>query len=33
MNTPKATKTRFSPELRERAVRLIYEQRNEYVSQ
>ena len=33
MNTPKTTKTRFSPELRERAVRLVYEQRKEYASQ
>jgi transposase len=33
MNTTKTTKTRFSPELRERAVRLVYEQRKEYASQ
>ena len=32
MNTTKTTKTRFSPELRERAVRLVYEQRNAYGS-
>jgi transposase-like protein len=32
MNTTKTTKTRFSPELRERAVRLVYEQRKEYGS-
>ncbi len=32
MNTPKTTKTRFSPELRERAVRLVQEQRSEYGS-
>jgi transposase len=30
--TAKPTKTRFSPELRERAVRLVYEQRNNYPS-
>jgi transposase len=33
MNTTKTPKTRFSPELRERAVRLVYEQRKEHGSQ
>jgi transposase len=33
MNTTKTTKTRFSPELRERAVRFVYEQRQEHASQ
>lgn len=33
MNTTKTTKARFSPELRERAVRLVYEQRQQHASQ
>jgi transposase len=32
MNTTKSPKPRFSPELRERAVRLVGEQRNEHSS-
>jgi transposase len=33
MNTIKTTKARFSPELRERAVRLVHEQRQQHASQ
>jgi transposase len=33
MNTTKTTKVRFSPELRERAVRLVHEQRQQHASQ
>jgi transposase len=33
MNTTKTPKARFSPELRERAIRLVYEQRGEHRSQ
>lgn len=33
MNTTKTPRARFSPELRERAVRLVYEQRGQHTSQ
>jgi transposase len=33
MNTTETTKARFSPELRERAVRLVHEQRQQHASQ